>query len=514
MSRPAMTSSQQTSSSSSNTMSEQETLRKLSDDEIQDIIYRVFREMNERVSNIPLEIRQSILLKQQKMLEYQLRGKETYPSLIPVLIKRLEHQLHKSQIAPGESIGILCAQSIGERQTQMTLNTFHAAGMTVQTVITGVPRFLELLNASKEPKISSTKCFVQKKYESIQKLKQEITKDIIDVHMPQLYHTYEVLPNTSDNHKFWYNMFHQLYVGKEILEERKRHQIFESTKYFVRYSLSKEAMYRYNISTYEIAERLYRKYEDIYCIFSPNYQCTLDVFMDLSDIRIPVEEDEAELVDGGGQGVEGDDEDSLVMKKNKLDPEKLKFLTNENKDLIYIEEVLIPQIDAYQLFGIPNIKDYFIEKVDDDYILHTKGNNFEGLLSSPHILADKTISNNMWNIYERLGIEATREFLVSEFTKIVSSDGTFINQCHITLLVDIMTFSGSIISISRYGMKNDQFGPLAKASFEESLDNFLKAGFFSEKETTQDVSASIICGKRPNVGTGLCSTMLDLCKML
>jgi DNA-directed RNA polymerase II subunit RPB1 len=63
-------------------------------------------------------------------------------------------------------------------------------------------------------------------------------------------------------------------------------------------------------------------------------------------------------------------------------------------------------------------------------------------------------------------------------------------------------------------MRNDQFGPLAKASFEESLDNFLKAGFFSEKETTKDVSASIICGKRPNVGTGLCSLLLDVSKMI
>jgi DNA-directed RNA polymerase beta' subunit len=267
-------------------------------------------------------------------------------------------------------------------------------------------------------------------------------------------------------------------------------------------------MYRYNISTYEIAERLCQKYEDIFCIYSPNYQATLDVFMDLSDVEIPSSGDIMECA------VQNDDEDSVVLKKKTLDPEKLKFLTNENKDTIYIEEVLIPQIDQFQLFGIPNITDYFIEKVEDSYILHTKGNNFERLLSCPHILADKTISNNMWNIYECLGIEATREFLISEFSNIVSSDGTFINQCHIALLVDIMTFSGSIISISRYGMKNDQFGALAKASFEESLDNFLKAGFFSEIETTRDVSASIICGKRPNIGTGLSHVLLDMFKML
>ena len=42
---------------------------------------------------------------------------------------------------------------------------------------------------------------------------------------------------------------------------------------------------------------------------------------------------------------------------------------------------------------------------------------------------------------------------------VVSSDGTFINERHVMLLVDIMTFTGNIISISRYGMKKNQCGP-------------------------------------------------------
>lgn len=492
--------------------------RLLSREEIKDTVDEVFREFENRSSNIPYEIRQSMFAKQKQMLDDQLSSQKIRPVLIPKLIEQLKAHLYKSQVSPGESIGILCAQSIGERQTQMTLNTFHAAGMTVQTVITGVPRFLELLNASKEPKISSSRCYLKESFDDVHHLKKCITKDIIDIHMAQLYTTYTVLKNDAENHKFWYKMFRQLYVkGETEYDEKRRYKLFEKTPYFVRYELNKDVLYKYNISTFEIVEKLYQRYEDIYCVFSPNYQCTIDIFMDLSEIQIP---SEVELSDPSSLPAnELEDEDSVgagLLRKSKMDPEKLKFLTEDNKDMIYIEEVFIPQIDAFQLFGIPSIKDYFIEKdeTSSSFVLHTKGNNYERLLSCPHIDANRTISNNMWNIYERLGIEATREFLISEFTNIVSSDGTFINQCHISLLVDIMTFSGSIISISRYGMKNDQFGPLAKASFEESLDNFLKAGFFAERETTRDVSASIICGKRPNIGTGLCDVLLDVFSML
>lgn len=483
------------------------TKRKLLNQELDEIVCQVFQEMDQHPISIPSEIQESILMKQKHILRTQLENILIYPSVIKPLIQRLRKHLHQSQIAPGESIGILCAQSIGERQTQMTLNTFHAAGMTVQTVITGVPRFLELLNASKEPKISSTKCHLKKRYHDIHLLKQEVTKDLIDMKMPQLYKTYEILENSIEHHAFWYRMFHHIYGRKDSTFGQQRYDIFKTTKYFIRYTLCKDAMYRFNVSTFEIAEKLCQKYEDIFCIFSPNCQATLDLYMDLSEIDIPISN---EII----ESTQIEDDDSVLLKRKSMDPEKLKFLTHNNKDTIYIEQVLIPQIDQYSMFGITDIKDYFIEKVNDTFVLHTQGNNFQRLLSCPHILPDETISNNMWNIYECLGIEATREFLISEFKNIVSSDGTFINQCHITLLVDIMTFSGSIISISRYGMKNDQFGALAKASFEESLDNFLKAGFFSEIETTKDVSASIICGKRPNIGTGLSNVLLDVYHML
>jgi len=73
-----------------------------------------------------------------------------------------------------------------------------------------------------------------------------------------------------------------------------------------------------------------------------------------------------------------------------------------------------------------------------------------------------------------------------------------------------MTFNGSIASISRYTLKKDDCGPMGKASFEESLDNFLNAATQGEVEPTTGVSASIICGKRSNIGTGIMGLKLKI----
>ncbi len=56
-----------------------------------------------------------------------------------------------SQVEPGEPVGTVAAQSIGEPGTQMTLRTFHFAGVREVNVTLGLPRFIELVDARREP---------------------------------------------------------------------------------------------------------------------------------------------------------------------------------------------------------------------------------------------------------------------------------------------------------------------------------------------------------------------------
>lgn len=53
-------------------------------------------------------------------------------------------------VAPGESVGVIAGQSIGEPSTQMTLNTFHMAGRGEANVTLGIPRLRELLMTAAE----------------------------------------------------------------------------------------------------------------------------------------------------------------------------------------------------------------------------------------------------------------------------------------------------------------------------------------------------------------------------
>ena len=81
------------------------------------------------------------------------------------------------------------------------------------------------------------------------------------------------------------------------------------------------------------------------------------------------------------------------------------------------------------------------------------------------------------------------------------------------MLCDRMTYSYKMISIFRHGINNDNIGPIAKASFEETPEMFLKAARHAELDPLRGVSANIMCGQEGYYGTSSFQVYLDLNKM-
>lgn len=80
------------------------------------------------------------------------------------LLDETELCFNKARVHPGEMTGSLAAQSIGETLTQMTLNTFHFAGVSSQNITLGVPRIQEIINCSKNIKGSSMTIYLEDQY--------------------------------------------------------------------------------------------------------------------------------------------------------------------------------------------------------------------------------------------------------------------------------------------------------------------------------------------------------------
>ena len=64
------------------------------------------------------------------------------------LLGEIESRFNQALCAPGECVGVIAAQSIGEPATQMTLNTFHHTGISAKNVTLGIPRLTEIINVT------------------------------------------------------------------------------------------------------------------------------------------------------------------------------------------------------------------------------------------------------------------------------------------------------------------------------------------------------------------------------
>ena len=98
----------------------------------------------------------------------------------------------------------------------------------------------------------------------------------------------------------------------------------------------------------------------------------------------------------------------------------------------------------------------------------------------------QNLSNDIQEIYHLLGIEAAREAIIFELTEVINDAGSYVNQRHISLLADIMTSRGNLMSTDRHGINRSDIGPLSKASFEETPDIIIKAALYGEIDKNGD----------------------------
>ena len=149
---------------------------------------------------------------------------------------------------------------------------------------------------------------------------------------------------------------------------------------------------------------------------------------------------------------------------------------------------------------------------EDIWVLDTVGSNLKEILSIDYIDAKRTYSNAIQEVYKTLGIEAARQCIYNELAE-AFSDTTYINYHHMSMLCDRMCATKKMVSIFRHGINNDDIGPIAKASFEETPEMFLKAARHAELDLLTGVSANIMCGQDGYFGTSSFQVLLNIDEM-
>jgi len=422
------------------------------------------------------------------------------------LVNQIYEYFNEALAQPSEMVGVIAAQTIGEMGTQMTLDSFHVSGTAAAVKATsGVPRLKEILSATKKTKtptliiymkpdvasvinpimaedgvdynddrIDKTKLIAMNVKNSI-----EITKlsDILEY--SEIYWDTEQFDKLNDKDKGIleiYNKFKPLY---ETINKN-----FSKSPWVLRMKFNKEKMVSFGLRMIDIYTKLnktYNKYID--CVYS-------DDNADECIFRI-------RLTEFACKDIENKDEIAAIkaMEHNIVYQVLLKGYKGINKVSLNKKK--------YELYNEDNGT---FDKVVE-WVLDTDGTNLMEILSNPNIDATRTISNDIREIYSVLGVEAARNALYHELVN-VTGEGSM-NYRHLSLLIDTMTYRGSLMSIDRHGINRNSSSALSKSSFEESVDMLINASIFSEYDNTTGISPQVMLGKVPNCGSGNFDIILD-----
>ena len=395
---------------------------------------------------------------------------------------------YQSWALPGEQVGIIAAQSIGEPSTQMTLNTFHLAGVAAKSNVTrGVPRLKELLKVTPNPKAVSLTISLKPEFRGSKEIARQVAQDL----------ELTLLKDITVKTAIYYDPVNSVSVIEDDRDLIKFYKLFESEEdaqppsegaeepkawsgWLLRFEMDRERMFRKNISMDDVGYVLRSRFgEALHLIYSDYNSNKLIMRMRLPELMKSGLDDLANLKKFQNRILNG------IVFRGVPGIKSVTF--REDKDVLELDNGVYKQVHQY--------------------VLDTDGSNFLQVMNHPYVDASRISSSNVHDIYPVLGIEATRAVLLNEITNLFEEAG--VNNRHLGLLCDVMTRAGRLMPSDRHGINKTDIGPIAKASFEETEKILLNAALFGEMDPVTGVSANIMMGQPIRGGTGFFNVLLD-----
>lgn len=455
------------------------------------------------------------------------------------LLTSIKVKFNDALISPGEAVGPIAAQSIGEPSTQMTLDTFHHAGIGAKANVSrGVPRLKEIMSLAVKPKTPAIITYLNPNVVRHLRVGSE-TIGTLDAKLRTAYMAADLsdkpakekLKKTKEDmqqsiikaikkikSEYDYVTFKDIVRKIEVVyDENDDDTVIEEDQGFLRayWEVCKATtgedmtgspwVLRFELDAHKLADHNIELYQIEYAFNSDpvirnKIQC---IFSDDNAEKVVCR---ARITDVGSNPTMVIDalESSLLSKKIKGVPGISKTsIRIEKADIRTDAGAIISQYDS-------EYADATLSTVaSEEYVIDTVGSNLIEILNMPYVDPTRTVSNNIYEIFDVYGVEGARQIIINEIMEVMEYAGASVGRRHVELLADIMTSRGILQSVDRFGVKKGETGPWARASFEETTPHMVQAAAFSEIDNMKGVSANVMFGQFPRVGTNAFTIGLD-----
>eukprot|EP01127_Copromyxa_protea_P016159 TRINITY_DN4752_c0_g1_i1.p1 TRINITY_DN4752_c0_g1~~TRINITY_DN4752_c0_g1_i1.p1 ORF type:complete len:1593 (+),score=456.38 TRINITY_DN4752_c0_g1_i1:313-4779(+) len=462
----------------------------------------------------------------------------------------------RSLAAPGENVGTIAGQSIGEPSTQMTLNTFHLAGKGEVNVTLGIPRLRELIMAAGS--LCTTPFMVLplnpafNNENSASSIAEKLSRVFLDSFIVCTESTEtlvqeKVMTGDKPSYKRRYDIKMQFKMHQKHISWKRFKAIFEAKfpiafKRFVARELKKTGTVILAETT-KNAKGAVTSDEDPFDIISSIVGDLEPEDVDMgaapSKKSGKAEQGTSEAKDKSNYGEDEEDEASSEEEEDKEDIEKendedkkiisqymsgiewnnteqtasfvCSFPASKAKLLmISLLEELTATIKVWDMAGIEKAAVMRPDNTDKRFRLQTAGINIAQVWQLQHVFNTADIyCNDPGTFLKSYGIEAARAVAISEMAAVFRAYSIDVNYRHLSLLADYMTFTGKFTAFNRIGIATNP-SPFLKMSYETSVAFLTDAIVSGQHEEAKNPSSQIVFGLPAKVGTGTFEVRQDL----
>jgi len=418
---------------------------------------------------------------------------------LEAFVNRCAQKYVQAMLMPGEAVGAVAAQSIGEPATQMTLKTFHFAGVASMNVTLGVPRIKEIINAAKQISTPIITC-------SLLDESSEVSARIVKGRIERT-----TLGDICRYYKEVYDPMLGCFISVKIDLGHIRKLQLELTVENIKEALLDHKIVggiRLSVADVQIVGRdklrvlppqrnahghaLKMLYFHLQSLKNALPNAVVKGFKDT--VRAVVNKEEVKKKETKAKEVKKDaaEEEERREKKRKTEVKETDEKEKQDK-----EASAEPARGTCQ------------DDKGTRYSLLVEGYGLRDVMITPGIEAHKTKSNHVIEVEKVLGIEAARRTIMSEVAYTMGQHGIAIDARHIQMLGDCMTYRGQVLGINRYGISRMRASALMLASFERTNDHIFDAAVHNRSDPVTGVSECIILGSTINLGTGLFKLLYD-----
>lgn len=403
-------------------------------------------------------------------------------NILKHIARLIKHKVLHAIVDPGEMIGVIAAQSIGEPLTQLVLGSYHrSGGLSNQSVATtsGIPRMQEIINIAKVIKTPSMTIYLKPEYSDNKEIAFDVKNQIEYTELKDLLLSSEILylpekgKGKFEEEEKEYKIYREIAELTEIQCPSKE----DLSNWVLWMEFDREEMLRKNIYLNDIYEEIIRNCNvdtDIECVISNMNGNNLTLRIRVTKLLI--------------------EEDGYISFFKHISDNLMKLPLRGIEGINNVD-VLSSNKNFYKPDGSVESK--------KEWYLKTFGSNLITILSNKYVDNVRTTTNDINEIYNLYGIEGARTAIIREIkSNIKDGAGANINNRHYYVLADLMTYRGHPMCISRHGFGESPFmSPLGRASYETMDKILISSGVFASEDNMKGTSSNIIAGQTVKAGT-------------